>query len=125
MDGVWERAYAEADKEGMGGAGVCERDGYTDDDEVEGDMDPGPGVCDRGGIDVDADDEPGPGVCDRGGTFAGVCDLGAGVCERTGLAGTEGVVGREDIEADLECMELNRDKGDAAAAAAEAELLGE
>lgn len=51
-------------------------------------------------------------MCDRG---------GAGVCDRVGLVGMEGVVGREDIDADLECMELNRERGEAAAA--EAELL--
>lgn len=91
--------------------GVCER--------IEG---AGPGVCDRGGVlsaaaAADAEEWPGPGVCDRGGAWddgAGVCDLGgAGVCERVGERGVAGVVGREDMDADLVCIALNRERGDA------------
>lgn len=86
-DGVWERG-------GILGAGVCDRVGA--------------GVCDLGGV--------GPGVWERG-IGPGVCDLeeiseGAGVCDLVGVTGVAGVVGREDIEADLVCIELNRDKGD-------------
>lgn len=71
----------------------------------------GAGVWDRGGA--------GTGVWERGGTGAGVWDLelscdGAGVCDLVGVMGVAGVDGREDIEADLECMELNRDRGDCA-----------
>ena len=36
------------------------------------------------------------------------------MCDLVGDMGVAGVVGREDMEADLECMELNRDKGDCA-----------
>ena len=36
------------------------------------------------------------------------------MCDLVGLMGVAGVDGREDMEADLECMELNRDKGDCA-----------
>ena len=35
------------------------------------------------------------------------------MCDLVGVMGVAGVDGREDIEADLECMELNRDRGDA------------
>lgn len=34
------------------------------------------------------------------------------MCDLVGVTGVAGVVGREDIEADLECIELNRDRGD-------------
>jgi hypothetical protein len=36
------------------------------------------------------------------------------VCDLVGVIGVAGVDGREDMEADLECMELNRDRGDCA-----------
>lgn len=36
------------------------------------------------------------------------------MCDLVGVIGVAGVDGREDIEADLECMELNRDRGDCA-----------
>jgi len=56
-------------------------------------------------------------VCERG---AGVWDLGGGLAEETGAGVWErvgdndpaGVVGREDIETDLECIELNREIGE-------------
>jgi len=49
-----------------------------------------------------------------------VCDLGGGLTEegevggweRVGDKGVAGVVGREDIEADLACIELNRESGE-------------
>lgn len=75
-------------------------------------------MCERGraAAAADAEDWPGPGVCDRG---AGVWDLGggfagetAGVWERVGDSDVAGVVGREDIETDLVCMELNREIGE-------------
>jgi hypothetical protein len=34
------------------------------------------------------------------------------VCDLVGVTGIAGVDGRGDMEADLECMELNRDRGD-------------
>jgi len=96
---------------GTGGAGVYDliegerRDGVWERGGI------GAGVCDREGI--------GAGVWDRGGTGAGVWDLeescdGAGVWDLVGEMGVAGVDGREDMEADLECMELNRDRGDCA-----------
>ena len=75
-------------------------------------------MCERGraAAAAEAEDWPGPGVCDRG---AGVWDLGgwlaedrAGVWERVGDSDAAGVVGREDIETDLECIELNREIGE-------------
>jgi len=36
------------------------------------------------------------------------------VCDLVEVIGVAGVDGREDMEADLECMELNRDRGDCA-----------
>lgn len=36
------------------------------------------------------------------------------MCDLVGVTGVAGVVGREDIEEDLECIELNRDNGDCA-----------
>jgi len=45
------------------------------------------------------------GVCDRGGGTAGVWDRAGGV-------GVAGVEGRDDMEADLTCVELNRERGD-------------
>ena len=38
----------------------------------------------------------------------------AGVWDLVGDMGVAGVDGRDDMEADLECMELNRDRGDCA-----------
>lgn len=61
------------------------------------------GVCDRT-----------DGVCDLMGD-TGVCDLarGAGVWDRDGEdVDVEGVEGREDMEADLTWVELNRESGD-------------
>lgn len=84
--------------------GVCARGGV------------GAGVCERGraAAAAEAEDWPGPGVCDRGGADlgGGLAEESAGVWERVGDSEAAGVVGREDIETDLECIELNRETGE-------------